>query len=110
MNFKSACTSAALVMACTSAAWAGAPQPFSDDLTLDWDGIRSGWLDKGVDVRIGYVSETATNVQGGDRELVRYTDQITFSTTLDLEKLLGLEQATFKLSITDRNGDNLSSD
>ena len=110
MNFKSACTSAALVMACTSAAWAGAPQPFSDDLSLDWDGIRSEWLDKGIDVRIGYVSETATNVQGGDQELVRYTDQITFTSTLDLDKLLGLPLATFKLTITDRNGDNLSSD
>ena len=89
---------------CSRAAWAGAPQPFSDDLTLDWDGIRSVWFDKGIDFRIGYVSETATNVQGGDRELVRYTDQITFSATLDLEKLLGLNQAKFKMAITDRNG------
>ena len=109
MTFKSTCVSATMMM-CTAAAWAGAPQPFSDDLTLDWDGIRSDWYDKGVDVRLGYVSETATNVQGGDRELVRYTDQITFSMTLDLEKLLGLEQAKFRLAITDRNGNNLSSD
>jgi porin len=110
MRFKSTCVSAAVMMMCTAAAWAGAPQPFSDDLTLDWDGIRMAWYDKGIDVRIGYVSETATNVQGGDRELVRYTDQITFSTTLDLEKLLGLNQAKFRMAITDRNGDNLSSD
>ena len=110
MKFKSTCASAAVMMTCSAAAWAGAPQPFSDDLTLDWDGIRSGWLDKGVDVRIGYISETATNVQGGNQELVRYTDQINFSAKLDLEKLLGLPQATFKLAITDRNGDNLSDD
>ncbi|HTV98314.1 MAG TPA: carbohydrate porin [Steroidobacteraceae bacterium] len=97
-------------MSGTLAAWASSPQPYSDDLTLDWDGMRSEWLDKGVDVNISYVSETATNVQGGDRELARYTDQITFSTKLDLEKLLGLEQATFKFAITDRNGNNLSSD
>jgi carbohydrate-selective porin OprB len=71
MTFKSTCVSTAMMMTCTAAAWAGAPQPFSDDLTLDWDGIRSDWYDKGVDVRLGYVSETATNVQGGDRELVR---------------------------------------
>jgi porin len=108
MRFK--CVSAALLLSCSSAAWAGAPQPFSDDLSLDWEGIRSEWLDKGVDFRIGYVSETATNVQGGDRELVRYTDQITFSTVLDLDKLVGLTQATFKLAITDRNGNNLSDD
>lgn len=110
MTFKSICVSAAVAMTCTAAAWAGAPQPFSDDLSLDWEGIRSDWLDKGVDFRIGYVSETATNVQGGDRELTRYTDQITFSAAFDLEKLLGLEQAKFKIAITDRNGNNLSSD
>jgi porin len=110
MRFQSSCLSAAVMMMCSAAAWAGAPQPFSDDLSLDWDGKRMDWLNKGVDVRIGYVSETATNPQGGDRELVRYTDQITFSAMLDLEKLLGLPQATFKLAITDRNGENLSSD
>ena len=110
MRFQSALSAMTLMLACAAGAWAGAPQPFSDDLTLDWDGIRSEWYDKGVDVRIGYVSETATNVQGGDRELARYTDQITFSTTLDLDKLLGLNQAKFRLAITDRNGDNLSSD
>jgi porin len=110
MKLKPARISAALMVTCAAGAWAGAPQPFSDDLTLDWNGMRSDWLDKGVDVRIGYVSETTTNVQGGARELARYTDQITFSTALDLEKLLGLKQATFKLAITDRNGDNLSND
>jgi porin len=110
MQFKWTCVSAAMLTACTAGAWAGAPQPFSDDLSLDWDGLRSEWLDKGVDVRIGYVSETATNVQGGDRELVDYTDQITFSANLDLDKLLGLEKATFKMAITNRNGDNLSGD
>ena len=109
MRFKSAFLSG-MMMACTAAAWAGAPQPFDDTLSLDWDGIRSSWLDKGIDFRIGYVSETATNVQGGDQELWRYTDQITFTTTLDLEKLLGFRQAQFKATITDRNGDNLSTD
>ena len=99
----------ALIVWC-AAAHAGAPQPFSDDLSLDWDGIRSDLLEKGIDFRIGYVSETATNVQGGDKELARYTDQITFAATLDLEKLLALPQAQFKITITDRNGDNLSSD
>jgi porin len=110
MKIKFTCVFAVVMLASTAAVQAGAPQPYSDDLSLDWDGVRSEWLDKGVDVRIGYVSETATNVQGGDRELVRYTDQFTFSAMLDLEKMLGLKQANFKLSITDRNGDDLSSD
>jgi porin len=110
MSIKSMCVSALAMMSCAAGAWAGAPQPFDDALTLDWNGIRSEWLDKGVDFRIGAVSETATNVQGGDRELARYTDQITFSAMLDLEKLLGVPQATFRMAITDRNGDNLSND
>jgi porin len=110
MSVKSMCVSAVAMMSCAAGAWAGAPQPFDDALSLDWNGIRSEWLDKGVDFRIGAVSETATNVQGGDRELARYTDQITFSAMLDLEKLLGVPQATFRMAITDRNGGNLSKD
>jgi porin len=94
----------------SSAAYAGAQQPFSDDLFLDWDGIRSALLDKGIDFRLGYVSETATNAKGGEKELWRYTDQWTFATKLDLEKILGLKQAQFKITITDRDGHNLSQD
>jgi len=110
MELKSRCICAAMMTMCATATWAGVQDPFGDALTLDWNGLRSSWLDKGIDFRIGYVSETATNAEGGDRELVRYTDQITFSTTLDLDKLLGLNQARFRMTITDRNGDNLSSD
>jgi porin len=99
----------ALIAWCT-AAQAGAPQTFSDDLALDWDGIRSDLLEKGIDFRVGYVSETATNAQGGDKELWRYSDQWTFAATLDLQKILGLNQAQFKITITDRNGRNLSAD
>ena len=100
--------SALITMLGSSIAWAGAPQPFSDDLFLDWDGIRSSLYDKGIDFRLGYVSETATNVQGGPEELWRYTDQWTFAATFDLQKLLGLNQAQFKITVTDRNGQNLS--
>jgi porin len=93
-----------------SAAWAGAQQPFSDDLFLDWDGIRSALYAEGVDFRLGYVSETATNAQGGGKELWRYTDQWTFAAKFDLDKLFGLKDAQFKITITDRDGQNLSQD
>jgi porin len=98
-----------LITWCT-AAQAGAPQTFSDDLVVDWDGIRNYLLENGIDFRVGYVSETATNVQGGDEELWRYADQWTFATTLDLQKLLGINQAQFKITITDRDGRDLSAD
>ena len=98
------------ILACVRAAQAGAPQPFSDDLLLDWDELRSGLREDGIDLRVGYTSETVTNVQGGDKELWRYADQWTFAATLDLKRLLGIDQAQFRIAITDRNGRDLSAD
>jgi carbohydrate-selective porin OprB len=48
------------ILACGSAARAGAPQPFSDNLFLDWDELRSALREDGIDFRVGYISETAT--------------------------------------------------
>jgi porin len=101
---------AAALLTCSATAWAGAPQPFSDELFLDWNDLRTMLREQGIDFRVGYVSETATNAKGGEKELWRYTDQWTFSTKLDLQKLFGLKQAQFGLVITDRNGRNLSDD
>jgi porin len=101
---------AAALLACSATTWAGAPQPFSEELFLDWNELRAMLREQGIDFRIGYVSETATNAKGGEKELWRYTDQWTFSTKLDLQKLFGLKQAQFGLVITDRNGRNLSDD
>src|SRR5580658_4211406 len=109
MRIKCAILSLA-VLACARTAQAGAPQPFSDDLFLDWDGLRTELRDEGIDLRVGYTSETATNVQGGDQELWRYADQWTFAATLDLQRLLGIDQAQLRIAITDRNGRNLSAD
>jgi porin len=94
---------------CCDVARAEVRNPFTD-LALEWGGLRSYLRDRGVDVRVGYVSETVTNVQGGNKELWRYADQWTFATALDLERLLGWNQAQFKITITDRNGRNLSVD
>ena len=98
-----------LLIAWCCGAQAGVRQPF-EELAEDWGGIRSVLGEKGVDFRIGYVSETATNVQGGAHELWRYADQWTFAAALDLQTLLGIDQAQFKITITDRNGRNLSRD
>jgi porin len=99
----------ALMIGCASAR-AGAPQPFPDEVIFDVHDLRAMLQEMGIDFRFGYVSESATNVQGGDEQLWRYTDQLTFSTKLDLQKLLGLNQAQFDIVVTDRNGRNLSSD
>ena len=105
---KALCVSLMLA-AVSEVAQADARNPFSD-LALEWGGLRSYLLDRGVDFRVGYLSETATNVQGGERELWRYADMWTFATALDLQKILGWHAAQFKITITDRNGRNLSND
>ena len=109
MKLKLALTGAALLSCCASV-WASAPQPFSEELYLDWNDLRGHLRDQGIDFRIGYLSETATNAQGGREELWRYTDQWTFATRLDLEKLFGLKEARFYVVITERNGHSLSAD
>jgi porin len=100
---------AGLMLFCETAR-AGAPQPFSPELFLDWHDIREMLSQLGIDFRIGYVSESATNLQGGSQQLWRYTDQWTFWTHLDLEKLLAVPRGQFDIIITDRNGRNLSAD
>jgi carbohydrate-selective porin OprB len=60
---------AVALLACSVSAWAGAPQPFSEELFLDWNDLRDMLREQGIDFRIGYVSETATNAKGGAKEL-----------------------------------------
>jgi porin len=111
MNSRIRKTLAGLVLlAAVGTVRAGAPQPFSEDLFLDWDGFREALRQEGIDFRVGYVSETASNLQGGDHTLVRYTDQWTFATTLDLDTLFSVPLALLKITFTDRNGRNLSDD
>jgi porin len=72
--------------------------------------MRDSLREKGIELSLGYLSETATNFKGGERELGRYADQWTFGASLNLEKLLGLSNAEFQVTLTDRNGRNLSLD
>jgi porin len=80
------------------------------ELGVEWGGFRSYLSEKGVDFHIGYVSETASNVQGGEKELWRYADQWSFAALFDLQRILGINQARFQITVTDRNGRNLSID
>nr|WP_230320691.1 carbohydrate porin [Erwinia sorbitola] len=82
----------------------------SDYLLGDWGGYRSKLKDDGIDFQINYSMESAANLAGGyhSSTTARYTDQWTFGTTLDLEKLLNWDDTQFQLSITDRNGRDLS--
>src|SRR5262245_943966 len=79
-------------------------------LTGDWSGYRTDLFNKGVDVQLVYVSELAYNIGGGVRQLVDYTDQVAFGTTLDLERLFGLHDALIQITYTERAGRNLVED
>ena len=111
--FKTALCAAALQCALPAAVAADATPPpdfAATTLTGDWDGARTRLFDRGVGLSLGYVSETANNVRGGVREETRYTDQWSFGSKLDLQKLFDWTHAEFELVITDRNGRNLSDD
>jgi porin len=79
-------------------------------LTGDWGGLRTKLEQAGVDLEFNYTTETAYNATGGSNDLLRYTDQLAFSGAFDLDRLLDLHDAEFKLAITKRDGRNLSDD
>ena len=100
-----------LVMMLLGAPLACAQDGDSDTHLLgDWGGLRTLLHDRGVDLQLTYFSEPAYNAAGGDEHLARYADQFTADATFDLEKLFSWRQAIFKITLTDRNGDNLSAD
>lgn len=76
----------------------------------DWGGFRTDLANKGIQFQLGYVEEIAGNTSGGDQHLTRAAGQLTLGTTLDMQKLFGLQGGTFQMTVTDRNGNNLSAD
>ncbi|HVO01495.1 MAG TPA: carbohydrate porin, partial [Candidatus Cybelea sp.] len=78
--------------------------------TGDWGGYRTKLEQAGVNLGVDYISENAYNATGGTKHLVDYDDQWAFTGDFDLDHLLALHDAEFKLAITKRNGRNLSDD
>ncbi|RBH42533.1 porin, partial [Pseudomonas sp. MWU13-2860] len=97
------------------AACAQAAPAFDSDspwMLGDWNGARSELANKGYDFKIDYVGEMGSNLHGGydhDRT-ARYSDQSAFGSHLDLQKILGWDDAEFQLTVTKRDGDNISND
>jgi porin len=73
----------------------------------DWGGVRSRLADGGIGFDFSYGTESAHNFTGGAEHVTRYTDQLTFGSTLDMGKLWNWRGAIFRILITDRNGDDL---
>ena len=78
----------------------------------DWDGSRTALEKQGYSFSLDYVGEVGSNLHGGydhDRT-ARYSDQFGLGTHLDLQKILGWHDAEFQLTITQRDGNNISND
>ncbi|MCC4105457.1 carbohydrate porin [Serratia ureilytica] len=90
-----------------------AAEPFGLDspwMFGDWGGLRSELQQDGVNFQVNYTMESASNLAGGyhTATTARYSDQWQFGANLDLEKLLNWQDAEFQMTITDRNGQDLS--
>ena len=91
---------------------AGAFDPQAAGMTGDWGGTRTALIEQGYDLTLDYVGELGYNAHGGydqDRT-ARWSGQFTLGAQLDLQKILGWQDATFKLAITEREGRNISND
>jgi porin len=97
------------VLAIAGAAAQDAPGP-SARLTGDWGGLRTELENDGLGFTGRFVSDSAFNMTGGTKQGFRQADEISLGATLDLQRLLGLDDAQFQLSVTDRNGRSLVSD
>jgi porin len=80
-------------------------------MTGDWGGLRTAWLNQGIDVQMGYTGEAASNLRGGyDRHdrVTRYADQFNLGAQIDLQKLMGWNDTAFGVMLSNRNGDNIN--
>lgn len=76
----------------------------------DWNGERSALQEKGYDFSFGYTGELgnvlhSSQTSGHDTE---YADQFSFGTHFDLNKILGWQDTEAQITITERNGRNIS--
>ncbi|MFC3941256.1 porin [Pseudomonas gingeri NCPPB 3146 = LMG 5327] len=103
---------AGTVMLSESALSAQAFDTASSWMLGDWGGLRRELQEKGYDFGLSYIPEVATNIKGGydhDRT-ARYADQFALSSHFDLQKILGIQDADFQLTITERSGRDITND
>lgn len=98
---------AALCIAGGASAQAASP---NQGLLGDWGGERTRLYQAGVDFQLSVLAEPAYNLRGGERRLWRSAGQAVLGATFDLDKLLGVNQAKVQITLTDREGRNLSAD
>ncbi|MCZ4060722.1 carbohydrate porin [Pantoea sp. LMR881] len=89
---------------------ADALSPDSEWMFGDWGGYRTQLQNDGIKFDVNYTMESAANLGGGadTNTTMRYSDQWSFGTNFNLEKLLNWQDGEFQMTITNRDGQNLS--
>jgi porin len=80
----------------------------SDHLLGDWGGLRTKLEDAGVKPALTLVKEFAANVSGGKSQGATQATNIGLSLNFDLDRLAGINGASFLLSFSERFGRSLS--
>src|SRR4029077_13517984 len=104
------------VISTSSASSVSSPAPFllpalpadyfatTPHLLGEWPGIRSKLSDLGINVSITGVDEAVLNLSGGKRRIAQEAGQVAVQAEFDLQKSLGLQGASFLVTLVDRWG------
>ena len=82
--------------------------PQVEHLFGDWGGIRTDLGRLGIDVLLGYTSESAGNVSGGTQRDLGYADQRALEVDIDWQKLAGITGFATHFVAVNRAGSNAS--
>ena len=76
----------------------------------DWNGQRTALQQKGYDFSLGYTGEVATLLDSDHHSNggTEYADQFAIGAHFDLNKILGWQDTEAQITVTERNGRNLS--
>ncbi|MGH7243310.1 MAG: carbohydrate porin [Phycisphaerales bacterium] len=83
--------------------------PTSGNLFGDWFGARTYLEEKGITPTLSFVTNLAGNVSGGRDQGFTHADNLGLDLHFDLEKILGIDGASFLLNMSQRSGSSVSS-
>ena len=78
--------------------------------TGDWFGLRNTLYDYGIEVTGGYTTEPAGNPVGGIEHGFTYLHNFGFGVMFDLQKITGISDTTFLVTVSQRSGRGLAQD
>ena len=78
--------------------------------TGDWFGLRNTLYDYGIEITGGYTTEPAGNPVGGLEQGFTYLHNFGFGVLFDLQKIAGISDTTFLVTVSQRSGRGLTQD